>query len=92
MSQLIVSSSSVADFARELRRYASELEGSTVRMNGQLSRLGSDWKDAKYRAFKGEMESLARDIKKTRQRVDSYSKHLTTFAQRVREAERTKIG
>jgi len=89
---LIVDAQAVWSFAKELRRYAGELDGNTAKMLSRLSSLHSAWRDAKYDRFHSDMKAIAKDVKKARSIIEEYSKHLDDFARKADIAERARIG
>jgi uncharacterized protein YukE len=88
--QLIVKPEEVRRYARELRRYASDLDANTTKMLKRLASLGDTWQDSKYHQFNSDMKGIAKQVKRSRQIVSDYSKYLDNFAARVEAALRTK--
>jgi uncharacterized protein YukE len=89
--RLDVTVQSVRDFSRDLRDYATALDGSTSKMVSRLTNLGQDWRDDKYRDFKGEMDDLTTRIKKARVAAETYAKYLDRYAAKLDEADRSRI-
>ena len=89
--QLIVKPERVRHYAKDLRRYASELESNTSKILRGLSALGDTWRDAKYHEFNNEMKTLAKQVKRSKAVVEDYSKYLDAFAKRVEDALATKM-
>jgi uncharacterized protein YukE len=90
--QLIVESDAVSQFVRDLRQYADALESNTLGVKRRLGTLSDTWRDQKYREFEADMVQITERVKQSCATVQMYAQHLQRFAEKVREAENSRIG
>jgi WXG100 family type VII secretion target len=89
--RLNVEPQAVSAFARKLSNHGKELEGTVSRIRSGLNSLHTAWKDDKYRQFSAEMQEVEKQIKKARERIEIYSKHLHKYASEAARTHAIKI-
>ena len=78
-------------FAADLRRFASELEQSTYRIEGRFQQLGTTWRDDQYERFASEWEATFRAINRYLDACKGYVHHLKIKAARLRDAREERF-
>jgi uncharacterized protein YukE len=82
MAQAIVNPDELRRFAQNLKRFNSDLTNSMGALHGQLSGLGSSWRDREHDKFVEEFEQTMQVIARF---VDATNQHIPFL---LRKAER----
>lgn len=85
MSQIVASPEEMERFARELKKFNSQLADSMKRLNGQFARLGETWRDQEHRKFAQEYEQTMRVLKQFQRSSEQQIPFLLRKARRLRD-------
>ena len=85
MAQAIVNPDELRRFAQNLKRFNGDLQNSMAALHGQLSGLGSSWRDREHDKFVEEFEQTMQVIGRFIEATNEHVPFLLRKAQRVED-------
>ena len=85
MPQAIANHEDLERFARDLKQFNTQLNGSMSSLKAQFSRLGETWRDQEHQKFAQEFEQTVRVLEQFIRTSEQHSPFLLKKAQRLHE-------
>ncbi|HHM23448.1 MAG TPA: hypothetical protein ENJ23_00230 [Bacteroidetes bacterium] len=85
MPQAIADPEALERFARQLKRFNSELQHSMKRLKGEFTRLDDTWRDQEHQKFAQEFEQTLRVLQQFSRTSEQQIPLLLRKAQKLRE-------
>lgn len=80
MSQVHASPADIERMASVITQQIAEIEKVNNKLRGEYKRLGSTWKDAKYRRFASDFEQSLKALSNASRTLEPYPRQLRTDA------------
>ena len=89
MAQAVVDPEELRLFARNLRRFNSELRERTSMLDNQLTSLGATWRDQEHAKFKDQFEEHIKVIARFAEATEEYIPYLMRKAEIIEQYQQS---
>jgi len=83
MPQAVVDPEEVRQFARNLKKFNSELRDRLTMLNNQLTALGATWRDQEHKKFVGTFQDHTRNLARFIEANDQHVRYLLRKAEQI---------
>lgn len=87
MSKVSIQPQELASMISRLQTFSNQMNAISLGMQSYANSLGASWQDPQYQQFQIAIQSMAKQLKGSKDTMDAMSKQLRAFKQNVEKAQ-----